>query len=161
MTKYADGAAPRRTDRVDRVDPSRPPEGNYMVDEPKNKMSRRKFLHGAAMGAATVGALAAAPKLDVLGLTENASDGPRELHPPRGARGRAELLPVRRRGPLRDPDRQRRGRGRGRRVSIPFQDGRPESRDLPVQHGTDLLPHRSELERASVVHRHENPGPPR
>ena len=53
MTKYADGAAPRRKDRVDRVDPSRPPEGNYMVEEPKNKMSRRKFLHGAAMGAAT------------------------------------------------------------------------------------------------------------
>ena len=75
MTKYADGAAPRRKDRVDRVDPSRPPEGNYMVEEPKNKMSRRKFLHGAAMGAATVGALAAAPKLDVLGLTENASAG--------------------------------------------------------------------------------------
>ena len=73
MTKYADGAAPRRTDRVDRVDPSRPPEGNCMVDEPKNKMSRRKFLHGAAMGAATVGALAAAPS--VLGLTENASAG--------------------------------------------------------------------------------------
>jgi len=46
-----------------------------MIDEPKNKMSRRKFLHGAAMGAATVGALAAAPKLDVLGLTENASAG--------------------------------------------------------------------------------------
>ncbi len=44
-----------------------------MVDEPKNKMSRQKFLHGAAMGAATVGALAAAPS--VLGLTENASAG--------------------------------------------------------------------------------------
>src|SRR5438876_12124003 len=69
MTKYADGAAPRRKDRVDRVDPSRPPEGNYMVEEPKNKMSRRKFLRNAAMGAATVGALAAAPS--VLGLTEN------------------------------------------------------------------------------------------
>ena len=40
-----------------------------MADKPKNKMSRRNFLRNAAMGAATVGALAAAPS--VLGLTEN------------------------------------------------------------------------------------------
>jgi len=44
-----------------------------MAREPKNKMSRRKFLQGAAMGAATVGALAAAPS--VLGLAEDASAG--------------------------------------------------------------------------------------
>src|SRR5947208_13883852 len=79
MTKYADGAAPRRKDRVDRVDPSRPPEGNYMVEEPKNKMSRRKFLHGAAMGAATVGASAAAP--NVIGLTKHASAGTKPSDP--------------------------------------------------------------------------------
>jgi len=42
-----------------------------MADEHKNKMSRRKFLQGAAVGAATVGALAAAP--GVLGLAEDAS----------------------------------------------------------------------------------------
>ncbi len=40
-----------------------------MGNQPKNKMSRRNFLRNAAMGAATVGALAAAPS--VLGLTEN------------------------------------------------------------------------------------------
>src|SRR2546427_10683898 len=42
-----------------------------MADEHKNKMSRRKFLQGAAVGAATVGALAAAPR--GLGLAEDAS----------------------------------------------------------------------------------------
>ena len=46
-----------------------PRKGIDMADEPKNKMSRRNFLRNAAMGAATVGALAAAPS--VLGLTEN------------------------------------------------------------------------------------------
>ena len=41
-----------------------------MPDETKGRMSRRKFLRSAAVGAATVGALAAAPNM--IGLTENA-----------------------------------------------------------------------------------------
>ena len=53
-----------------------------MADEKKNKISRRKFLRSAAVGAATVGALAAAPK--VLSLTENvrAAPPPSDLNTP-------------------------------------------------------------------------------
>ena len=45
-----------------------------MADEKKSKMSRRNFLRNAAVGAATVGALAAAP--NVLSLTENVQGDP-------------------------------------------------------------------------------------
>ena len=45
-----------------------------MADDKKSKMSRRNFLRNAAVGAATVGALAAAP--NVLSLTENVQAGP-------------------------------------------------------------------------------------
>src|SRR2546426_7403406 len=38
-------------------------EGNRMADEKKSKMSRRSFLHKTAVGAAAVGALAAAPPI--------------------------------------------------------------------------------------------------
>src|SRR6266550_4846368 len=65
------GASLRRRRRTgwDGVVHPIPRRGIDMGNQPKNKMSRRNFLRNAAMGAATVGALAAAPS--VLGLTEN------------------------------------------------------------------------------------------
>ncbi|TLZ97674.1 MAG: twin-arginine translocation signal domain-containing protein [Methanobacteriota archaeon] len=65
------GASLRRRRRAgwDGVVHPIPRRGIDMGNQPKNKMSRRNFLRNAAMGAATVGALAAAPS--VLGLTEN------------------------------------------------------------------------------------------
>src|SRR5437899_11604652 len=44
-------------------------EGNRMADEKKSKMSRRRFLQKTAVGAAAVGAMAAAPTL--LRMTDN------------------------------------------------------------------------------------------
>src|SRR2546422_11403940 len=44
-------------------------EGNRMADEKKSKMSRRSFLQKTAVGAAAVGAMAAAPT--ILKMTEN------------------------------------------------------------------------------------------
>src|SRR2546422_7832252 len=44
-------------------------EGNRMADEKKSKMSRRSFLQKTAVGAAAVGAMAAAPT--ILKVTEN------------------------------------------------------------------------------------------
>src|SRR2546428_7381903 len=44
-------------------------EGNRMADEKKSKMSRRSFLQKTAVGAAAVGAIAAAPT--ILKMTEN------------------------------------------------------------------------------------------
>src|SRR2546429_9037633 len=44
-------------------------EGNRMADEKKSKISRRSFLQKTAVGAAAVGAMAAAPK--ILKMTEN------------------------------------------------------------------------------------------
>src|SRR5712691_981685 len=69
MTKYADRRSASREGPDGPVVHLIPRRGIDMADEPKNQMSRRKFLRNAAMGAATVGALAAAPS--VLGLTEN------------------------------------------------------------------------------------------
>ena len=46
----------------------------------------------------------------------------RELHPARGACRRAELLPLRRRRPVRDQDRQRRRREGGHHLPVPLQD---------------------------------------
>src|SRR2546430_3092271 len=48
-------------------------EGNRMADEKKSKMSRRSFLHKTAVGAAAVGAMAAAPS--ILKMTENVQAG--------------------------------------------------------------------------------------
>src|SRR2546427_2281704 len=69
MTKYADRRSAPGEGRGGPVVHRILQRGIDMADEPKNKMSRRNFLRNAAMGAATVGALAAAPS--VLGLTEN------------------------------------------------------------------------------------------
>src|SRR2546421_12429684 len=69
MTKYADRRSAPGEGRGGPVVHRILRRGIDMADEPKNKMSRRNFLRNAAMGAATVGALAAAPS--VLGLTEN------------------------------------------------------------------------------------------
>src|SRR5438128_11065229 len=44
-------------------------EGNRMADEKRSKMSRRGFLQKTAVGAAAVGAMAAAPT--ILKMTEN------------------------------------------------------------------------------------------
>src|SRR5438445_10899806 len=44
-------------------------EGNRMADEKKSKISRRSFLQKTAVGAAAVGAMAAAPT--ILKMTEN------------------------------------------------------------------------------------------
>src|SRR6266571_6016781 len=49
-------------------------EGNRMADEKKSKMSRRSFLQKTAVGAAAVGAMAAAPT--ILKVTENVQAGP-------------------------------------------------------------------------------------
>src|SRR2546427_13209683 len=48
-------------------------EGNQMADEKKSKMSRRSFLQKTAVGAAAVGAMAAAPT--ILKMTENVQAG--------------------------------------------------------------------------------------
>src|SRR2546425_11079621 len=48
-------------------------EGNRMADEKKSKMSRRSFLQKTAVGAAAVGAIAAAPS--ILKMTENGQAG--------------------------------------------------------------------------------------
>src|SRR5437667_5622190 len=48
-------------------------EGNRMADEKKSKMSRRSFLQKTAVGAAAVGAMAAAPS--ILKMTENVQAG--------------------------------------------------------------------------------------
>src|SRR2546425_8141211 len=48
-------------------------EGNRMADEKKSKMSRRSFLQKTAVGAAAVGAMAAAPT--ILKMTENGQAG--------------------------------------------------------------------------------------
>src|SRR5256712_12043687 len=48
-------------------------EGNRMADEKKSKMSRRSFLQKTAVGAAAVGAMAAAPT--ILKMTENVQAG--------------------------------------------------------------------------------------
>src|SRR2546430_3716728 len=69
MTKYAEGRSASGEGRGGPVVHRILRRGIDMADEPKNKMSRRNFLRNAAMGAATVGALAATPS--VLGLTEN------------------------------------------------------------------------------------------
>src|SRR6266571_8380646 len=49
-------------------------EGNRMADEKKSKMSRRSFLQKTAVGAAAVGAMAAAPT--ILKMTENVQASP-------------------------------------------------------------------------------------
>src|SRR6058998_3175663 len=49
-------------------------EGNRMADEKKSKMSRRGFLQKTAVGAAAVGAMAAAPT--ILKMTENVQASP-------------------------------------------------------------------------------------
>src|SRR5881296_2907098 len=49
-------------------------EGDRMADEKKSKMSRRSFLHKTAVGAAAVGAMAAAPT--ILKMTENVQASP-------------------------------------------------------------------------------------
>src|SRR3989442_10006253 len=49
-------------------------EGNRMADAKKSKMSRRSFLQKTAVGAAAVGAMAAAPS--ILKMTENVQAGP-------------------------------------------------------------------------------------
>src|SRR3989442_7476742 len=48
-------------------------EGNRMAHEKKSKMSRRSFLQKTAVGAAAVGAMAAAPS--ILKMTENVQAG--------------------------------------------------------------------------------------
>src|SRR2546426_11512734 len=48
-------------------------EGNRMAEEKKSKMSRRSFLQKTAVGAAAVGAMAAAPT--ILKMTENVQAG--------------------------------------------------------------------------------------
>src|SRR6266705_363073 len=49
-------------------------EGNRMSEEKKSKMSRRSFLQKTAVGAAAVGAMAAAPT--ILKMTENVQASP-------------------------------------------------------------------------------------
>ena len=77
----------------------------------------------------------------------------RQLHPARIAGGRAELPGVRRFGPLRDPRRQRRRRGRRPDLSVPLQDRDPQPEHLPLQHRSDRLARRSELEPAADLQR--------
>src|SRR2546428_11617129 len=62
-------------------------EGNQMADEKKSKMSRRSFLQKTAVGAAAVGAMAAAPT--ILKMTENVQAGapPGEADTPAHADG--------------------------------------------------------------------------
>src|SRR5438093_4684095 len=63
-------------------------EGNRMADEKKSKMSRRSFLQKTAVGAAAVGAMAAAPT--ILKVTENvqASPPPGDVNAPVMAYGK-------------------------------------------------------------------------
>src|SRR6266446_4215933 len=49
-------------------------EGNRMADEKRSKISRRSFLQKTAVGAAAVGAMAAAPT--ILKMTENVQASP-------------------------------------------------------------------------------------
>ena len=62
-------------------------------------------------------------------------DADRELHPARGTRGWAELLPVRGRRAVLDPRRQRRRWSRGHQLRVPLHDRSPEPRDVPLQRG--------------------------
>src|SRR3989442_15442715 len=64
-------------------------EGNRMADEKKSKMSRRSFLQKTAVGAAAVGAVAAAPT--ILKVAENVQGAvpPGDVNPPAMGYGKA------------------------------------------------------------------------
>src|SRR5438552_10831173 len=57
-------------------------EGNRMADEKKSKMSRRSFLQKTAVGAAAVGAMAAAPTILKVAENVQASPPPGDVNAP-------------------------------------------------------------------------------
>ena len=81
----------------------------------------------------------------------------RQLHPARSSGQRAELPELRRRRSLRDQDRQH-GRRQGRhRLPVRVHDRDAESGHVPLQHRSDRVAERPELEPTADVHGHARP----
>ena len=82
----------------------------------------------------------------------------RQLHPAAGTGGRPELLRVRRRRPVRDQHRQRRGRPGGHHLPVRFTTEVARPGHVPLQHRTDRVAEQPELEPPPDLHGHRASG---